>query len=64
MAPKKTRKVVQETVVEEPTQDPDVPPQAIRGAEQKDSEGEEDHDSHEDHESEEEQPHTVLFTSE
>jgi len=31
MAPKKTRKVVQETVVEEPTQDLDVPPQAIRG---------------------------------
>jgi hypothetical protein len=46
--------LVQETVVEEPTQDPDVPPQAIRGQEQKDFEGEEDRDSHEDHESEEE----------
>jgi len=64
MAPKKTRKVVQETVVEEPTQDPNVPPQAIRGEEQKDSEDEENYDSHEDHESEEEQPNTVLFTSE
>jgi hypothetical protein len=40
MAPKKTCKVVQETMVEEPTQDPGVPPQAIRGEEQKDSEGE------------------------
>jgi len=30
MAPKKTRKLVQETVVEEPTQDPDVPSEAIR----------------------------------
>jgi hypothetical protein len=46
MAPKKTRKLVQKTVVEEPTQDPDVPPQAIRGEEQKDSEGEENRDSH------------------
>jgi hypothetical protein len=64
MAPKKTCKVVQETVVEEPTQDPNVPPQAIRGEEQKDSEGEEDRDNHEDHESEEEQPNTVLFIPE
>jgi hypothetical protein len=29
MAPKKTRKVVQKTVVEEPTQNLDVPPQAL-----------------------------------
>jgi len=50
--------------VEEPTQDTDVPPQAMSGEEQKDSEGEEDHDSHEDHESEEEQPNAVLFTPE
>jgi hypothetical protein len=64
MAPKKSRKVVQETMVEEPTQDPDVPPQAMSGEEQKDSEGEQDHDSHEDHESEEEQPNAVLFTPE
>jgi hypothetical protein len=56
MAPNKFRKVVQETVVEKPTQDPDVPPQVMRGGEQKDCEGEEDRDSHKDHESEEEQP--------
>jgi hypothetical protein len=59
---KKTRKVVQETVVEDSTQDPDVPPQAIRGKEQNDFKGVEDHDSHEDHENEEEQPNTILFT--
>ncbi len=64
MAPKKSRKVVQETMVEKPTQDPDVPPQAMGEEEQKDSEGEQDHDSHEDHESEEEQPNAVLFTLE
>jgi hypothetical protein len=64
MAPKKSRKVVQKTMVEEPTQDPDVPPQAMSGEKQKDSEGEQDHDSHEDHESEEEQPNAVLFTPE
>jgi len=62
MAPKKTCKVVQKTVVEEFTQDPDVPPQAIRGEEQKDSENEEDRDSHEDRENEEVQLNTVLFT--
>jgi hypothetical protein len=71
MAPKKSRKVVQETMVEEPTQDPDVltqdpdvPPQAMSGEEQKDFEGEQDHDSHEDHETEEEQPNAMLFTPE
>ncbi len=64
MAPKKSRKVVQETMVEEPTQGPDVPPQAMGEEEQKDSEGEQHHDSHEDHESEEEQPNAVLFTPE
>jgi hypothetical protein len=64
MAPKKSRNVVQETMVEEPTQNPDVPPQAMRGEEQKDSEGEEDRDNHEDHESEEEQPNAVFFTPE
>jgi len=51
-------------MVEEPTQDPDVPPQTMSGEEQKDSEGEQDRDSHEDHESEEEQPNAVLFTPE
>jgi hypothetical protein len=35
MAPKKTRKLVQETMVEEPTQDLDVPPKTIREEEQK-----------------------------
>jgi hypothetical protein len=30
MAPKRTRKLVQETMVEEPTQDLDVPFEAIR----------------------------------
>jgi hypothetical protein len=64
MAPKKSRKVVQETMVEEPTQDPDVPPQAMSEEEQKDSEGEQDRDSHEDHESEEEQPNAMFFTPE
>jgi len=64
MAPKKSCKVVQETMVEEPTQDPDVPPQAMKGEKQKDFEGEEDCDNHEDHESEEEQPNAVLFTLE
>jgi len=64
MEPKKSRKVVQETMVEEPTQDPNVPPQAMGEEEQKDSEGEQDHDSHEDLESEEKQPNVVLFTPE
>jgi len=64
MAPKKSRKVVQKTVVKEPTQDPNVPTQAMSGEEQKDFEGEENRDSHEDHESEEEQPNAVLFTPE
>ncbi len=40
MAPKKARKPVQETVVEEPTQDLDVPPETIREGEQKGSEDE------------------------
>jgi len=64
MAPKKSRKVVQETVVEEPTQDLDVPPQAMRGEEQNVSDGEENCDNHEDHENEEEQSNAVLFTPE
>jgi hypothetical protein len=64
MAPKKSCKVAQEIVVEERTQDPNVPPQAMRGEEQNVSEGEEDRDSHEDHENEEEQSNAVLFTPE
>jgi len=35
MAPKKSCKVVQKTMVEEPAQDPNVPPQAMSGEEQK-----------------------------
>jgi hypothetical protein len=38
MAPKKARKSVQETMVEEPTQDLDVPLEAIREEEQEDFE--------------------------
>jgi hypothetical protein len=37
MAPKRTRKLVQETVVEEPTQDLDVPSEAMREEEQNNS---------------------------
>ncbi len=36
MAPKKTRKPIQETMVEEPTQDLEVPFEAIREEEQED----------------------------
>jgi hypothetical protein len=49
-------------MVEEPTQDLDVPTKAIREEEQEDFENQRDHDDHDDHESEEEQPITVLFT--
>jgi hypothetical protein len=62
MAPKKTRKLVQETMVEEPTLDLDGSPEAIREEEQKDSEDERNRDDHNDHESEEEQPTTIHFT--
>jgi hypothetical protein len=64
MAPKKARKPVQETVVDEPTQDLDFPLEAIREEEQKGSEDEGDRDDLNDHESEEEQPSAVLFTPE
>jgi hypothetical protein len=64
MAPKKTRKLVQETVVEETTQDLDFPPEAMREEEQDHSEDEEDRASLMEHENEEEQPNGVLFTSE
>jgi hypothetical protein len=64
MAPKKTRKLVQETMVEKPTQDLDVPSEAIREEEQEDYEEQEDRDSHDDHGNEEEQPTIVLFTLE
>jgi hypothetical protein len=64
MAPKKTHKLVQETTVEEPIEDLDVPSEAIREEEQEDYEKQEDRDNHDDHENEEEQPTTVHFTSE
>jgi hypothetical protein len=38
MAPKRTRKLVQETMVEKPTQYREVPSKAIREEEQEDSE--------------------------
>ncbi len=60
MAPKKTRKPVHETMVENPTQDLDVPFKAIKEEEQEDSEKWEDHDNFDDHENEKEQP-TVVF---
>jgi hypothetical protein len=64
MAPKKSRKPMQKTTVEEPTQDLKVLTETIREEEQEDSESEEDYDIHDDHENEEEQPNIVLFTSE
>jgi hypothetical protein len=64
MALKKTHKLVQETVVEEPTQDLDVPSEAIKEEEHKDSKDEGDRDNLDDHESEEGQPNAVLFTPE
>jgi hypothetical protein len=64
MTPKRTRKLVQETVVEEPTQDLEAPPEAMKEEEQNHSEDEEDRDGLEEHENEEEQPNGVLFTPE
>ncbi len=43
MAPKKTRKLVEEIVVEETTQDLNVLPEPMREEEQDHSEDEEDH---------------------
>jgi len=62
MAPKKTRKPIQETMVKEPTRDIDVPFKAIREEEQEDFEEQEDQENHYDHENEKEQPTPVLFT--
>jgi hypothetical protein len=53
MALKKNRKPVLETMVEEPTQDLEVPCEAIREEEQEDSKKQEDHENHDDHENEE-----------
>jgi hypothetical protein len=51
-------------MVEEPTQDLDVPSYAIREEEQEDFEEQENHDNHDDHENEKEQLATILFTPE
>jgi hypothetical protein len=64
MAPNKAHKPVQETMVEEPTQDLNVPLEAIREEEQEDFEEKEDQENHNDHENEEEQPTQVPFTPE
>ncbi len=64
MAPKKPRKLVQETMVEEATQDPEVPLEVIKEEEQKNSEDQEAQEEQDDHESEEEQTRTVMFTPE
>jgi hypothetical protein len=55
---------MQETMVEEPTQDLDVPLEAIREEEQEDLVDHGAHDNHDDHENEEEQSTTVLFIPE
>jgi hypothetical protein len=57
MAPKKTHKSTQETVLEEPTQEQEVSPSIG----EEDLKGQKDND---DPKSEEEQPNTVLFTLE
>ncbi len=64
MTAKKSRKLVQGTMVEEPTQYPEVPPEFVREEEQEDSEDQEAQVEQDDHESEEEQINTVLFTME
>jgi hypothetical protein len=48
-------------VVEKPTQDLDVPSEAIREEEQDDLEEQEDQENLDDHESEEEQPTRIFF---
>jgi hypothetical protein len=64
MASKKTHKPVQETMVEEPTQDLEVPSEAIKEEEQEDSKKQEDQENHDIHENEKQQPTTILFTLE
>jgi len=64
MAPKKTHKPIQETMVEKPTQDLDVPFGAIKEEEQEDFEEQKDQGNHNDHENEKEQPTLILFTQE
>jgi hypothetical protein len=62
MAPKRTRKLIHETMVEEPTQGLDVPSETMTEEEQEDSKDQEDYDNYDDHENKEEQPTIVLFT--
>jgi quercetin dioxygenase-like cupin family protein len=62
MAPKKTQKAIQETMVEEPTQDLEVPFEAIKEEEQDYFEEQEDQETHNDHENEGQQLTIVLFT--
>jgi hypothetical protein len=64
MAPKKTRKLIKETMVGEPTQDLNVPCETIREEEHEDFENQEDRDNHDVHENEKEQPTTILFNLE
>jgi hypothetical protein len=45
MTPKKTHKLIQETMVEEPTQYLDVPSETIKEEEQEDSENRNDHEN-------------------
>jgi hypothetical protein len=62
MAPKKSRKPLQETMVEEPTQDPKVSPEFVGEEEQEDSKDQEVQEEHNDHGSEKEQTSMILFT--
>jgi hypothetical protein len=55
---------MQETMVEEPTQDLDVSFEAIRKEESEGYEEQGDCDSYDDHGNEKEQPTTILFTPE
>jgi hypothetical protein len=63
MAPKKSHKPLQGTMVEKPTQDPEVPLEFV-GKEHEDSEDREVQMEQDDHGNEEEQISTVLFTQE
>jgi hypothetical protein len=58
MAPKRIRKPIHDTIVEEPTHDLNVPSKTIREEEQKDYEKQENHD---DHENENEQLAIIFF---
>jgi len=64
MAPKRTHKLIHETMVGEPTRNLDVPFEIIREEEKEDFEKQEDHDNRNDHENEKEQPTTILFIPE